>query len=75
MENGQRALIKREETMQILGIGLSKFYQLTKLPDFPSLRIGRYVYVDRNRLDDWIAKQIAEPDKGRSETTRKDMSH
>ena len=51
-------LMRCEETMRVLGVGRSKFYQLTKLPDFPSLKIGRYVYVDRNRLDNWISKQI-----------------
>lgn len=54
----QRTLIKAHEVMQTLGIGRSKFYELTHSPDFPSLKIGRYVYVDRNRLNDWIARQI-----------------
>ncbi len=54
----QRTLLKKDEVMQALHIGRSKFYQLTQQPDFPSLKIGRYVYVDRNRLNEWIAKQI-----------------
>ena len=54
----QRTLIRKQEVMQMLNIGRSKFYQLTQQPDFPSLKIGRYVYVDRNRLNDWIARQI-----------------
>ena len=54
----ERSLIRKDEVMQTLGIGRSKFYQLTQQPDFPSLKIGRYVYVDKNRLNEWIARQI-----------------
>ena len=54
----QRTLLRRNEVMQVLGIGRSKYYELTQSPDFPSLKIGRYVYVDKNRLNDWIAQQI-----------------
>ena len=54
----QTTLMKKPEVMEMLGISRSKFYQLTHEPDFPSLKIGRYVYVDRNRLNDWIAQQI-----------------
>ena len=54
----QRALLKKDDVMKILGIGRSKFYELTRSPDFPSLKIGRYVYVDRVRLNDWISQQI-----------------
>ena len=62
-----RGLIKETETRKLLGgIGRSKFYELCHQPDFPSLKIGRCVYVDRNRLDDWIAKQIS--NKANSET-------
>ena len=53
-----RTLIRKEAVMQELGIGRSKFYELTRQPDFPSLKIGRYVYVDRNRLREWIDQQI-----------------
>lgn len=58
MEQQRALLIRKEEVMQTLGIGRSKFYQLTQQPDFPSLKIGRYVYVDRNRLNEWITRQI-----------------
>lgn len=64
-------LIKREEAAKLLNIGLSKFYELTKITDFPSFRIGRKIFVDEERLDEWIAKQISKPDKGRKETTKK----
>lgn len=54
----QKTLLRKDEVMQTLGIGRSKFYELTRSPDFPSLKIGRYVYVDRNRLNEWISQQI-----------------
>jgi len=54
----QKTLIRKAEVMKALGISRCKFYQLTQQPDFPSLKIGRYVYVDRAKLNDWIAQQI-----------------
>ena len=54
----QRTLIKKNEVMQTLGISRSKYYQLVQQPDFPSFKIGRYVYVDRIRLQEWISEQI-----------------
>ena len=58
MMEQERTLIRQQEVMQVLGIGRTKFYELTRQKDFPSLKIGRYVYVDRNRLNEWISKQI-----------------
>lgn len=54
----ERTLIRQQEVMQVLGIGRTKFYELTRQKDFPSLKIGRYVYVDKNKLNDWISRQI-----------------
>lgn len=64
----ERTLLRKDEVMQTLGIGRSKFYQLTKQPGFPACRIGRYVYVDRNRLLEWVEQQVkaAEAKKGAS---------
>ena len=56
MEN--TTLLKPEEAMRILNVGRSKFYQLSRQPDFPSLKIGRCLYTDSNQLNDWIAQQI-----------------
>lgn len=58
----ERTLLRGNEVMQVLGVGRSKYYELIRQPGFPSCRIGRFVYVDRNRLNEWIQKQIAESD-------------
>lgn len=59
----QRTLIRQREVMETLGISRSKFYHLIHEPDFPSLKIGRYVYVDRNKLNDWISEKIEQQSK------------
>lgn len=59
LDEEEKILIKADEARKILGgIGKNKFYELAKRPDFPSVRIGRFLFVDRNRLNDWIGKEI-----------------
>lgn len=43
------------ETAQFLGIGRSKCYQLCKQSDFPTLKIGQKILVDKKSLEEiWI---------------------
>lgn len=51
-------LIKPEEAIHILNIGRSEFYKLAKRSDFPALKIGRCLYVEQDRLNEWITMQI-----------------
>ena len=70
MSEVEKVLIKADEARKILGgIGKNKFYELAKRPDFPSVRIGRFLFTDKNRLIDWIGKEIQrkETDNGRKE--------
>jgi len=53
-----KTLIRQREVMEMLGISRSKYYKLSHEPDFPSLKIGRYTYVDKNRLNEWIDSKI-----------------
>ncbi|MBQ6440823.1 MAG: helix-turn-helix domain-containing protein [Mogibacterium sp.] len=44
-----------KETARYLGIGISKAYQLCKTADFPTLKIGQQILVDKQSLDNtWI---------------------
>lgn len=60
----QKTLIRQREVMEMLGVSRSKYYKLSHEPDFPSLKIGRYTYVDKNRLNEWIAKKIQQNQAG-----------
>lgn len=63
MSEVEKVLIKADEARKILGgIGRNKFYELAKRPGFPSVRIGRFLFVDKTRLNDWIGKEIQRKD-------------
>lgn len=43
------------ETAKYLGIGISKTYLLCKQSDFPTIKIGQQILVDKQALDEvWI---------------------
>ena len=53
------------ETAQYLGIGMNKAYALCKQPDFPTIKIGTKILVDKQLLDDvWITNKRATTLKG-----------
>lgn len=53
-------LLTIEETAQILKVPLSQIYTLVKCEDFPSFKIGKHWRIVKDKLDDWIIKQMAD---------------
>lgn len=65
MSETEKVLVKATEARKILGgIGKNKFYELAKRPDFPSVRIGRFLFVDKTRLHEWIGREIQKKGDG-----------
>ena len=53
------------ETAQYMGIGMNKAYRLCKQPDFPTIRVGTKILVDRQLLDNvWMENKKATTLKG-----------
>jgi excisionase family DNA binding protein len=48
------ALLRPEETAEMLGISRSKTYSLLAAGELPSVRVGRSVRVNRKALMAWI---------------------
>lgn len=48
------------ETAQYMGIGISKAYKLCQQPDFPTIRVGTKILVDKQLLDNvWMENKKA----------------
>lgn len=43
---------------RVLGIGITKAYEVVNQPDFPSFRIGRKILASYNDVMEWQQKQI-----------------
>lgn len=48
-------LLNARQVSQRLGVRLHRSYQLIRTGVIPSVRIGRQVRVDRDKLEEWIA--------------------
>ena len=48
-----------KDMADLLRISMPKAYELTRMPGFPIIRIGRKVLVNRDMLMDWMARQAA----------------
>ncbi|HIT72517.1 MAG TPA: helix-turn-helix domain-containing protein [Candidatus Fimicola cottocaccae] len=46
-----------KEMSKILGIGANKAYQLTKIEDFPTIRLGTKILIPVKGLNEWIENQ------------------
>jgi excisionase family DNA binding protein len=53
----ERELLTAREVQQLLGIGLSKVYDMMAMGELPTLRLGRLVRVPRSALMEWVASQ------------------
>lgn len=43
------------EMAQYMSIGMNKAYGLCRLPDFPTIRVGNKILIDKTALDEiWI---------------------
>lgn len=50
----QRELLTAREVQGLLGLGLSKVYDMMARGELPTVRIGRLVRVPRSDLMEWI---------------------
>ena len=50
--------LKADEVAQVLGISRANAYVLMHSSDFPTLRIGKRMVVPKDKLIEWINKQI-----------------
>ena len=50
--------LKAEEVAQVLGISRANAYVLMHSADFPTLRIGKRMVVPKDKLIEWINKQL-----------------
>lgn len=58
--NPQRMSLTVKETAELLGVSTNTVYQLIRRDDFPSLRLGKKVLVNRKELQNWLDKQSEE---------------
>lgn len=56
-EKDSALLITVPEMAKLLQIGRDTAYQLTHRPDFPAIRVGRSVRINREGLQDWLNNQ------------------
>lgn len=54
MEMTDRLLLRPSEVAKLLGVGRSKVYELIATGVIPSLRLGKCVRVQADRLRKWI---------------------
>ena len=47
-------LLTVPQTAELLQIGRDTAYQLTHIPGFPVIRLGRSVRINRSLLQDWL---------------------
>lgn len=47
-----------KEVADILKIGINKAYDLTNQKDFPSIRIGCAIRIDRDEFDNWVKNHM-----------------
>lgn len=43
-----------KELQRELGLGKNKAYELTKMPGFPSIKIGKKIIIPRASLERWL---------------------
>lgn len=65
MEN---RFITVNELQKMLNIGRATAYELVNAPGFPSIRIGKKLLVDKERVEEWISEQIKENEKYKTDS-------
>lgn len=57
IDNSGIVLYTVSDIQKIFNIGRTKAYELMSADGFPSFRINNRVYVERNKLSNWIEKR------------------
>jgi excisionase family DNA binding protein len=55
----ERSTLNVPEAAALLGIGLSKFWQMVQAGEVPSIRAGKRRLIPKAALDEWIHEEIA----------------
>lgn len=58
MERTERKAYRVSDLPELLGIGRSAAYALTRRADFPSLRVGSSIIIPAEALDRWLNQQV-----------------
>lgn len=53
----ERLLLRIPEVAEVLGIGLTKIYEMIATGELPTVRFGRAVRVSVNTLQKWVAER------------------
>lgn len=53
-----KATMSVQELSTQMGISLPKAYELTKLPDFPVLRVGTRILIPVDAFKSWLANNV-----------------
>ncbi len=53
-----KATMSVQELSSQMGISLPKAYELTKLPDFPVLRVGTRILIPVDAFKSWLANNV-----------------
>ena len=54
----EKLTLSVEEAGKLLGVSRQIAYQLSRMPDFPTLHIGRRVLVPRKQLEAWMDRNV-----------------
>ena len=54
----EKSTMSVQELSAHMGISLPKAYELVKEPDFPTIKIGKRMSVPKDKLIEWIDKQM-----------------
>lgn len=57
IDNSNIVLYTVNDIQKIFSIGRTKAYELMSAEGFPSFRMNNRVYVERNKLSNWIEKR------------------
>lgn len=56
-EKNERLMLSIDQAAEILGIGISLMYQLSRTDGFPVTKIGRRSLISKKALEEWIDKK------------------
>ena len=45
------------EAAELVGISVSKMYEIVRIEGFPAIRFGKRILVNRKRLEGWLDEQ------------------
>lgn len=55
-----KIMMTPKELAEYLNMGLTRVYELIKLPDFPKVKVKKKYYIITYRLQEWLESKIGE---------------